>query len=57
MRLKVIISGLVIGGAGFAAYYYNFLKDLSILGVPVTYGIMGIGVILILAGLMMRKRI
>ena len=52
MRLQPIISGLIIGGAGYAIKYYNVFENQYY-----SYGIMGLGVLLIIVGLVMRRRI
>ena len=52
MRLQPIISGLVIGGAGFAIQYYSIFENQYY-----SYGAMGIGALLILVGLFMKKKL
>lgn len=55
MRLKVIITGIIIGILGYAANYFKFIENQYYsYG---SYGAIGIGIILILVGLFMRRRI
>jgi hypothetical protein len=51
MRLQPIISGLVTFGIGFALDYYNVVDNQYI-----SYGVMGVGVGLILLGFFMKRR-
>jgi len=51
MRLQPIISGLIIGGIGYAMKYFEWVSNLY-----VYWGAMGFGVLLIILGLFMRRR-
>ena len=50
MKLQPIISGLIIGGIGFAFNYYNIIESQNIY-----YGILGVGALLIIIGFFMNK--
>jgi len=51
MRLQPIICGIIIGGAGYAAKSFGLIE-----GSYLYWGALGLGILLIVFGLFMRKR-
>ena len=50
MKLKIIIGGLVVGAIGFALNYYSLVENQYI-----SYGALGVGVLLVILGFFMKK--
>ncbi len=51
MRLQPIVSGVIIGGAGYAMKSFGWVDS-----PPIYWGAIGLGVLLIILGLFMRRR-